>query len=104
MPISDARSAARPPLLEFNDVNTYYGELHVLKGVNYRVGEGEIVCLLGGNASGKSTTMKTILGIVRPKTGTVIYEGQTDQRRCRPPSASSAASRRCPRRGACSRA
>ena len=66
MPISDAQqtqSQRRPPLLEFNDVNTYYGELHVLKGVNYRVGDGEIVCLLGGNASGKSTTMKTILGI-----------------------------------------
>ncbi|MBV8918993.1 ATP-binding cassette domain-containing protein, partial [Bradyrhizobium sp.] len=53
-----------PPLLEFEDVNTYYGELHVLKSVDYRVGAGEIVCLLGGNASGKSTTMKTILGIV----------------------------------------
>ena len=51
------------------------GELHVLKGVNYRVGEGEIVCLLGGNASGKSTTMKTIFGIVKPKSGTVTYGG-----------------------------
>jgi branched-chain amino acid transport system ATP-binding protein len=79
VPISDApqtQSQRRPPLLEFTDVNTYYGELHVLKSVNYRVGEGEIVCLLGGNASGKSTTMKTILGIVRPKTGTVTYAGQ----------------------------
>jgi branched-chain amino acid transport system ATP-binding protein len=69
------QSPRRPPLLEFNDVDTYYGELHVLKGVNYRVGDGEIVCLLGGNASGKSTTMKTILGIVKPKTGTVRYAG-----------------------------
>ena len=80
MPISDAQqtqSQRRPPLLEFNDVNTYYGELHVLKGVNYWVGDGEIVCLLGGNASGKSTTMKTILGIVKPKTGLVIYGGST---------------------------
>ncbi len=95
MPISDAQqtqSQRRPPLLEFNDVNTYYGELHVLKGVNYRVGDGEIVCLLGGNASGKSTTMKTILGLVKPSTT------------CQPPSASSAASRRCPSRVACSRA
>jgi branched-chain amino acid transport system ATP-binding protein len=64
-----------PPLLEFKDVNTYYGELHVLKDVNYRVGEGEIVCLLGGNASGKSTTMKTILGIVKPRSGAVTYAG-----------------------------
>jgi branched-chain amino acid transport system ATP-binding protein len=64
-----------PPLLEFKDVNTYYGELHVLKGVDYQVGEGEIVCLLGGNACGKSTTMKTILGIVKPKSGAVTYAG-----------------------------
>src|SRR5580704_19574157 len=80
VPISDApptQSPRPPPLLEFDDVNTYYGELHVLKGVNYRVGDGEIVCLLGGNASGKSTTMKTILGIVKPKSGTVTYAGAT---------------------------
>ena len=64
-----------PPLLEFKDVHTYYGELHVLKSVNYRVGNGEIVCLLGGNACGKSTTMKTILGIVKPKSGEVAYAG-----------------------------
>jgi branched-chain amino acid transport system ATP-binding protein len=78
VPISDAPATPlqRPlPLLEFQDVNTHYGELHVLKGVNYRVGVGEIVCLLGGNASGKSTTMKTILGIVRPTSGTVTYAG-----------------------------
>ena len=68
-------SQRSPPLLEFKDVNTYYGELHVLKGVDYCVGQGEIVCLLGGNASGKSTTMKTILGIVTPKSGTVTYAG-----------------------------
>ena len=65
-----------PPLLEFKDVNTYYGELHVLKSVDYHVGQGEIVCLLGGNACGKSTTMKTILGIVKPKSGTVNYAGE----------------------------
>ena len=79
MPISDAPATPlqRPlPLLEFQDVNTHYGELHVLKGVDCRVGVGEIVCLLGGNASGKSTTMKTILGIVRPTTGTVTYGGE----------------------------
>jgi branched-chain amino acid transport system ATP-binding protein len=64
-----------PPLLEFKEINTYYGELHVLKGVDYQVGEGEIVCLLGGNACGKSTTMKTILGIVTPKSGAVLYAG-----------------------------
>jgi branched-chain amino acid transport system ATP-binding protein len=79
VPISDEQqtpSARPPPLLEFKCVNTYYGELHVLKRVDYRVGDGEIVCLLGGNASGKSTTMKTILGIVKPKSGAVIYAGE----------------------------
>src|SRR6478672_7270105 len=78
VPTSDAQQTShrRPPLLEFTDVDTYYGELHVLKGVNYQVGVGEIVCLLGGNASGKSTTMKTILGLVRPTSGTVEFEGR----------------------------
>jgi len=63
-------------LLEFRDVDTYYGDLHVLKQVNYTIGAGEIVSLLGGNASGKSTTMKTIMGVVRPARGTVIFDGQ----------------------------
>jgi len=63
-------------MLEFKGVNTYYGELHVLKDVNYEIKQGEIVCLLGGNASGKSTTMKAVLGIVRPKTGDIFYDGQ----------------------------
>jgi branched-chain amino acid transport system ATP-binding protein len=63
-------------LLEFKDVDTYYGDLHVLKKVNYSINQGEIVCLLGGNASGKSTTMKTIMGVVRPARGSVIFDGQ----------------------------
>jgi branched-chain amino acid transport system ATP-binding protein len=63
-------------LLSFNDVNTHYGDLHVLKDVNYTIGRGEIVSLLGGNACGKSTTMKTIMGIVRPTTGSVVFDGQ----------------------------
>ena len=63
-------------MLEFHGVNTYYGELHVLKNVDYEIKKGEIVCLLGGNASGKSTTMKAVLGIVRPKTGDIFYDGQ----------------------------
>ena len=63
-------------LLEFRDVDTYYGDLHVLKQVNYTIDKGEIVCLLGGNASGKSTTMKTIMGVVRPRRGSVVFDGQ----------------------------
>ena len=64
------------PILEFKQVNTYYGDLHVLKNVNYTIAKGEIVSLLGGNACGKSTTMKTIMGVVRPTTGTVLFDGQ----------------------------
>ena len=52
-------------LLELHDVDTYYGQIHILQKLSLHVGEGELVCLLGGNASGKSTTLKTILGIVR---------------------------------------
>jgi branched-chain amino acid transport system ATP-binding protein len=62
-------------LLEFKDVDTHYGDLHVLKQVNYTIGKGEIVSLLGGNASGKSTTMKNIMGVVRPTRGSVIFDG-----------------------------
>jgi branched-chain amino acid transport system ATP-binding protein len=64
-------------LLEFRQVDTYYGDLHVLKSVDYRIEAGEIVCLLGGNASGKSTTMKTIMGVVRPTRGEVRFEGRS---------------------------
>jgi branched-chain amino acid transport system ATP-binding protein len=62
-------------LLEFEDVHTYYGRIEILKGVSYSVGVGQIVCLLGGNASGKSTSMKTVLGIVKPAKGKVIFDG-----------------------------
>uniref|UniRef100_UPI0031E3F3EB ABC transporter ATP-binding protein n=1 Tax=Leifsonia poae TaxID=110933 RepID=UPI0031E3F3EB len=63
-------------MLALDDVNVYYGPFHALRGNSLTVGEGEIVSLLGGNASGKSTTMKTILGLVRPKTGTVRFAGE----------------------------
>jgi branched-chain amino acid transport system ATP-binding protein len=63
-------------LLRISDVDTYYGEIHILQGLSLEVGEGELVCLLGGNASGKSTTLKTILGIVKPRRGTVELQGE----------------------------
>ncbi|MBF4510400.1 MAG: ABC transporter ATP-binding protein [Aeromicrobium sp.] len=71
-----ASEQQQTPLLEFRDVQTFYGRIQILKGVNYQVHPGEIVCLLGGNASGKSTTMKTILGIVKPAKGQVVWEGE----------------------------
>jgi branched-chain amino acid transport system ATP-binding protein len=63
-------------LLRMRDVDTYYGEIHILQKLSLEVGKGELVCLLGGNASGKSTTLKTILGLVRPRTGTVELDGE----------------------------
>ena len=76
MPRDAAVADAADTLLSFNDVNTYYGDLHALKDINYTIGRGEIVSLLGGNACGKSTTMKTIMGVVRAATGTVLFDGK----------------------------
>jgi branched-chain amino acid transport system ATP-binding protein len=67
-------------LLAFRHIDTHYGDLHVLKDVNYEIEEGEIIALLGGNACGKSTTMKTIMGVVRPTRGQLIYDGQPIER------------------------
>jgi branched-chain amino acid transport system ATP-binding protein len=63
-------------LLELDAVDTYYGPIHILQGLTIRVQAGELVCLLGGNASGKSTTLKTILGLVSPRNGTVRFAGE----------------------------
>jgi branched-chain amino acid transport system ATP-binding protein len=63
------------PVLEFRNVNTHYGPVHILKDVTISIRPGEMVCLLGGNASGKTTTLKTILGMVTPTTGDVIIDG-----------------------------
>ena len=63
-------------LLQLSGINTYYGQIHILQDLNLEVNEGELVCLLGGNASGKSTTLKTILGIVRPRAGKVLLGGE----------------------------
>lgn len=64
------------PILEFRGINTHYGAAHILKDVNLEINSGEMVCLLGGNASGKTTTLKTILGIVPPSSGAVYIDGE----------------------------
>jgi branched-chain amino acid transport system ATP-binding protein len=66
---------ADTPLLALDRIDTFYGPVQVHFGLNLRVQAGEIVCLLGGNASGKSTTMKVILGLVEPRAGEVLWEG-----------------------------
>ncbi len=62
-------------LLTLRDINTYYGQIHILQDISMEIGQGELVCLLGGNASGKSTTLKTILGIVAARSGTIEFDG-----------------------------
>jgi branched-chain amino acid transport system ATP-binding protein len=64
-------------MLEMKDVHTYYGVSHILFGVSLIVQEGEVVCLLGRNGAGKSTTMKSIIGLTPPKKGTVRFKGET---------------------------
>jgi len=76
--VSEAAPAAEPgtPLLELRDVSTHYGLVSVLRHVDVEIFPGEMVCLLGGNASGKSTTLKTILGYVTPTEGEVRFGGE----------------------------
>ncbi|MCX7983252.1 MAG: ABC transporter ATP-binding protein [Syntrophales bacterium] len=62
--------------LEVKDLNTFYGPVHVLQGISLSVEKGEIVALLGRNGMGKSTTLKSIMGLVKPKSGHVIFEGK----------------------------
>jgi len=68
-------------LLELHDVHTYYGNIHALKGVSLEVNEGEIVTLIGSNGAGKSTTLRTISGITRARSGTVRFRGEEIQDR-----------------------
>jgi branched-chain amino acid transport system ATP-binding protein len=76
-----ANGGTPPLLLELSAIDTYYGPIHILQGVDLHVAPGELVCLLGGNASGKSTTLKTVLGVVQPRRGTVTFAGEDVTRR-----------------------
>lgn len=62
------------PLLTIKDLNTYYGAIHALKGVNLHVNEGEIVSLIGSNGAGKSTLVNTIAGLLKPRSGSIVFK------------------------------
>lgn len=64
------------PMLELNDVHAYYGNIHALKGISITVEEGEIVTLIGANGAGKTTTLRTITGLLKPRTGSVYLDGE----------------------------
>jgi branched-chain amino acid transport system ATP-binding protein len=65
-----------PPVLELQDVHTYYGRIHALRGVSLEVQPGEVVTLIGSNGAGKTTTLKTIIGTLRPQDGQITLDGR----------------------------
>ncbi|SDM99789.1 ABC transporter ATP-binding protein [Bacillus sp. OK048] len=64
-------------MLKIEDINVYYGIIHALKGISLEINEGEIVTLIGANGAGKSTLLKTISGLLKPKNGSILFEGQS---------------------------
>ena len=64
-------------MLKVDNINVYYGNIHAVKDVSFEVNEGEIVTLIGANGAGKSTTLKTISGLLHPKTGDILYKGKS---------------------------
>ena len=64
-------------LLKVDNINVYYGNIHAVKGISFEVNQGEIVTLIGANGAGKSTTLKTISGLLKPKTGDILYKGSS---------------------------
>jgi branched-chain amino acid transport system ATP-binding protein len=75
----DASQPAAPaaaPLLKLDNVHTYYGQIHALKGISIEVNQGEVVTLVGSNGAGKTTTLKTVCGLLHPRQGTVTFDGK----------------------------
>ncbi len=64
------------PMLKIDHIDVYYGAIHALKGISLEVNEGEIVTLIGANGAGKSTTLRTISGLLKPKTGSITFQGE----------------------------
>lgn len=70
------RGSGGTPMLKVDDIHVYYGNIAAVKGISFEVYQGEIVTLIGGNGAGKSTTMRTVSGLLRPKRGEIHFEGQ----------------------------
>ena len=66
-------------MLKVEGLNVYYGSIHAIKGVSFEVNQGEIVTMIGANGAGKSTTMNTVAGLLKPKSGSITFEGTTSR-------------------------
>ena len=87
------------PLLEVRGIDVFYGDVQVLWDLSFSVGKGEVVALIGANGAGKSTTLKTVSGILRPRRGEIRLPGRAADRGRAVPAWSSSGSSTCPRRG-----
>jgi len=67
-------------LLEVNDIHTYYGNIHALKGISLTVDKGEIVTLIGANGAGKTTTLRAISGLIKPRQGNIVFENEDTEK------------------------
>ena len=72
---SSQRDGGGTPMLEISDLHVYYGNIAAVKGISLTVYEGEIVCLIGANGAGKSTSMRAVSGLIKPKKGSIVFEG-----------------------------
>lgn len=76
-PTSDFAAAAAPLMLQVSGLNVYYGESHILRNVDLSVPKGEMICLIGRNGVGKTTLLKTIMGLLKPRSGNITFAGQS---------------------------
>ena len=63
-------------MLKVENLNVYYGSIHAIKGISFEVNQGEIVTMIGANGAGKSTTMNTVAGLLKPRSGSIVFEGK----------------------------
>ena len=75
-PIWEGSNKMAEPMLKIDDINVYYGAIHAIKGISLTVNQGELVTLIGANGAGKSTTLRTISGLLKPKTGSITFQGE----------------------------